>query len=138
MIKQQYLYIVFLLLISACKVQKVTTSGASSEEAKALSVQIFDSAAPLQTIESKATPPEEASITKADKTIAAKVNAAILNKLAFAPAHVGISIYDYAKQKYLYNYQAEKYFVPASNTKIFTCYAALKYLKDSIVAFEYL
>jgi len=138
MIKQQYLYIVFLLLISACKVQKVTTSGASSEEAKALSVQIFDSAAPLQTIESKATPPEEASITKVDKTIAAKVNAAILNKLAFAPAHVGISIYDYAKQKYLYNYQAEKYFVPASNTKIFTCYAALKYLKDSIVAFEYL
>src|SRR5690348_1924476 len=43
-------------------------------------------------------------------------------------AHVGISLYDPATNKYLYNHNAQKYFVPASNTKLFSCYAALKYL----------
>jgi D-alanyl-D-alanine carboxypeptidase/D-alanyl-D-alanine-endopeptidase (penicillin-binding protein 4) len=50
-------------------------------------------------------------------------------------AHIGISIYDPASQKYLYNYQGDKYFVPASNTKLPTCYAAMKYLGDSLVAY---
>lgn len=49
-------------------------------------------------------------------------------------AHVGISIYEPATGKYWYNYNAEKYFVPASNTKLPTCYAAMKYLGDSLVA----
>jgi D-alanyl-D-alanine carboxypeptidase/D-alanyl-D-alanine-endopeptidase (penicillin-binding protein 4) len=47
---------------------------------------------------------------------------------------VGISIYEPATGKYWYNYNADKYFVPASNTKIPTCYAAMKYLGDSLVA----
>ena len=70
--------------------------------------------------------------------IALQARATMLNKAEFAPAHVGISIYDPAEKKYLYNYQEAKYFIPASNTKIFTLYAALKNLKDSLVAFEYL
>lgn len=74
----------------------------------------------------------------APNSIARKVNDFILSKPEFAPAHVGISVYDLQDNKYLYNYQAEKYYVPASNTKLFTCYAALKNLSDSIVAFEYL
>jgi serine-type D-Ala-D-Ala carboxypeptidase/endopeptidase (penicillin-binding protein 4) len=49
-------------------------------------------------------------------------------------AHVGISIYEPGAGKYWYNYNAEKYFIPASNTKIPTCYAAMKYLGDSLVA----
>ncbi|KAF0241007.1 MAG: D-alanyl-D-alanine carboxypeptidase [Sediminibacterium sp.] len=61
----------------------------------------------------------------------------MLDKPEFAPAHVGISIYDPAEKKYLYQYQDNKYFVPASNTKLLTCYAAFKNLKDSLVAFEY-
>jgi len=52
-------------------------------------------------------------------------------------AHVGISIFDPAANKYLYNYQGDKYFVPASNTKIPTCYAAMKYLGDSLVGLRY-
>ena len=48
-------------------------------------------------------------------------------------AHVGISIYEPATGKYWYNYQEDKFFVPASNTKIPTCYAAMKYLGDSLV-----
>lgn len=52
-------------------------------------------------------------------------------------AHIGISIFNTATQSFLYNHQADKFFVPASNTKIPTCYLAMKYLGDSLVAFQY-
>jgi serine-type D-Ala-D-Ala carboxypeptidase/endopeptidase (penicillin-binding protein 4) len=52
-------------------------------------------------------------------------------------AHLGISLYDAAAGKYLYNYQGDKYFVPASNTKLFTCYAGMKYLEDSLTGMRY-
>ena len=61
----------------------------------------------------------------------------ILKNEAFTSAHTGISIYDPASQKYWYNYQGDKYFVPASNTKLPTCYAAMKYLGDSLVGLRY-
>ena len=51
--------------------------------------------------------------------------------------HIGISIYDPSTGKYWYNYQAGKYFVPASNTKLFALYAGMKYLGDSLTAFKY-
>ena len=57
----------------------------------------------------------------------------VINDTSLLTAHVGISIYDTETGKYLYNYQGDKYFVPASNTKIPTCYAAMKYLGDSLV-----
>ncbi|HEX3024503.1 MAG TPA: D-alanyl-D-alanine carboxypeptidase [Chitinophagaceae bacterium] len=52
-------------------------------------------------------------------------------------AHVGISVYDAGAKKYLYNYQGNKYFIPASNTKLLTCYAAMKYLGDSLAGLRY-
>lgn len=52
-------------------------------------------------------------------------------------AHIGISIYDPAEKKYLFNYEGDKYFTPASNTKLITCYAAMKYLGDSLVGMRY-
>ncbi|MEP6675321.1 MAG: D-alanyl-D-alanine carboxypeptidase [Ferruginibacter sp.] len=52
-------------------------------------------------------------------------------------AHIGISIFDPSSGKYLYNYQGDKYFVPASNTKLFTCYAGMKYLGDSLTGILY-
>lgn len=61
----------------------------------------------------------------------------VLNNPAFLPAHTGISIYDPSTGKYLYNYQGDKYFVPASNTKLVTCYAAMKYLGDSLTGLRY-
>jgi len=61
----------------------------------------------------------------------------IISNEIFAKAHTGISIYEPATGKYWYNYQANKYFVPASNTKIPTCYAALKYLGDSLAGLRY-
>jgi len=67
--------------------------------------------------------------------IAAKKD--LLQNEALTSAHLGISIYEPANGKFWYNHQGNKYFVPASNTKLFTCYAALKYLGDSIVGIKY-
>lgn len=59
------------------------------------------------------------------------------NDSAVATGHVGISIYEPATGKYLYNYNAEKNFIPSSNLKLFSLYAGLKYLGDSLVGFKY-
>ncbi|MDP4283052.1 MAG: D-alanyl-D-alanine carboxypeptidase [Bacteroidota bacterium] len=61
----------------------------------------------------------------------------ILNNKAFVNAHIGISIFEPSTGKFWYNYQGERYFVPASNTKLATCYAALKYLGDSLTGVNY-
>src|SRR5215212_6307699 len=61
----------------------------------------------------------------------------VLDDPSLQAAHVGISIYEPATGKYLYNYQGDKYFVPASNTKLPTCYAAMKYLGDSLIGLRY-
>ena len=59
----------------------------------------------------------------------------VIKDSSLLTAHVGISIYDPESGKYWYNHQGDKYFVPASNTKIPTCYAAMKYLGDSLKCF---
>lgn len=56
----------------------------------------------------------------------------LLNDPALVNAHVGIALHDPLTNKYIYQYQADKLFVPASNVKIVTTYAALKYLPDSL------
>jgi D-alanyl-D-alanine carboxypeptidase/D-alanyl-D-alanine-endopeptidase (penicillin-binding protein 4) len=61
----------------------------------------------------------------------------LLQNEDFSHAHTGISVYEPATGKYWYNYQAEKYFTPASNTKLATCYAAMKYLGDSLIGIKY-
>ena len=43
---------------------------------------------------------------------------ALINDSALVTAHVGVVVYDPEEKKYLYDYQGDKYFVPASNTKI--------------------
>src|SRR6476661_3184803 len=71
------------------------------------------------------------------KQISKSVSPFILNDSSLKTAHVGISIYEPAANKYWFNYQGEHYFTPASNTKIPTCYAAMKYLGDSLVGLKY-
>jgi len=56
----------------------------------------------------------------------------VLKDSSLTTAHVGISIYEPATNKYWYNYQGDHYFVPASNTKIPSCYAVMRYLGDSL------
>jgi len=67
------------------------------------------------------------------KQISKSATALVLKDSSLTTAHVGISIFEPATNKYWYNYQGTHYFVPASNTKIPTCYAAMKYLGDSLV-----
>jgi serine-type D-Ala-D-Ala carboxypeptidase/endopeptidase (penicillin-binding protein 4) len=61
----------------------------------------------------------------------------LINDSSLQTAHVGVAVYDPEEKKYLYDYQGDKYFVPASNTKIPTLYAALKYLGDSVPGLRY-
>ena len=61
----------------------------------------------------------------------------LLEQPGIQSAQVGISLYDPAKAAYLYNWQENKYFIPASNTKLFTLYAGMKYLGDSLVGIRY-
>ena len=61
----------------------------------------------------------------------------LLHSADLKNAHVGIAIYDATQNKWLYKYQSNKYFVPASNTKLLSCYAALKYLGDSLTGIFY-
>ena len=49
-----------------------------------------------------------------------------------ATAHIGIAVFDPEKNTYLYEHQSDKLFVPASNTKIITSYAGMKFLPTRI------
>jgi len=71
------------------------------------------------------------------KKITRSAQELVLKDSSLLKAHVGISIFEPATNKYWFNYQGDKYFVPASNTKLPTCYAAMKYLEDSLVGLKY-
>ncbi|HRI77983.1 MAG TPA: D-alanyl-D-alanine carboxypeptidase [Cyclobacteriaceae bacterium] len=51
--------------------------------------------------------------------------------------HVGFVLYDPVLHKTLYDHEGDRYFIPASNTKIFTFYTSLRLLGDSIPAIHY-
>ncbi len=72
-----------------------------------------------------------------NKQISKQANSLLLKDSAISTGHIGISIYEPATGKYWYNYDATKYFVPASNTKLFSLYAGLKYLGDSLPGLRY-
>ncbi len=63
-----------------------------------------------------------------------KANIFLLNDTLFKAAHVGINIYDISNHQYLYDFNGDHYFIPSSNVKLFTLFAGLKYLPDSLVA----
>jgi D-alanyl-D-alanine carboxypeptidase/D-alanyl-D-alanine-endopeptidase (penicillin-binding protein 4) len=71
------------------------------------------------------------------KQISKAANTALFQDSSIQHAHVGISLFDATGNKYLYDHNGKKYFVPASNTKLFSCYAALKYLGDSLPGIRY-
>jgi D-alanyl-D-alanine carboxypeptidase/D-alanyl-D-alanine-endopeptidase (penicillin-binding protein 4) len=49
----------------------------------------------------------------------------------------GFALYDLDNKRMIYELNADKYFTPASNTKLFTYYTCLKMLGDSIPALKY-
>jgi D-alanyl-D-alanine carboxypeptidase/D-alanyl-D-alanine-endopeptidase (penicillin-binding protein 4) len=60
----------------------------------------------------------------------------LLKDSSLSSAHVGIHIYDIDAAATIYDYQGDKYFIPASNIKLVSCYAALKSFGDSLVSIE--
>ncbi|MBC7688368.1 MAG: D-alanyl-D-alanine carboxypeptidase, partial [Aquabacterium sp.] len=71
------------------------------------------------------------------KQISKQASQILLKDFAISSGHIGISIYEPATNTYWYNHDAAKYFVPASNTKLFTLYAGMKYLGDSLAGLRY-
>ena len=70
------------------------------------------------------------------KQISRQATDILITDTAISKGYIGISIYDPATGKYLYNYHADKYFIPSSNTKLFTLYAGMKYLGDSLAGIK--
>jgi len=52
--------------------------------------------------------------------------------------HTGFLLYDPVSRKNLIEHQSDRYYTPASNTKIFTFYTSLKLLGDSAVSVKYI
>lgn len=52
--------------------------------------------------------------------------------------HIGLSIYDYEKQKFVFQHRDDNYFTPASNAKLVTMWTALQYLDADIAAGYYI
>ncbi|HSZ33703.1 MAG TPA: D-alanyl-D-alanine carboxypeptidase [Puia sp.] len=61
----------------------------------------------------------------------------MLSVKEMSTAFVGVYVYDDSSKKEIASYQSDKYFVPASNTKLFSLYAGMKYLGDSIEGISY-
>lgn len=72
-----------------------------------------------------------------NRQIAKVAEKELLGDSALLPAYLGVCIFEPATGKYLYQHDATKYFVPASNTKLFTLYAGMKFLGDSLPGLKY-
>ncbi len=65
------------------------------------------------------------------------VNRLVSKSEVFQNELIGMSVYDPYLEKYVVNINADKYFTPASNTKLLTLYASELNLEDSIPTFAY-
>ncbi len=62
-----------------------------------------------------------------------KVKKSVYDSEIFEKGHMGFMLYDPEKEKTLVSLNEKKYFIPASNTKIFTFYTSYKVLGDGLV-----
>ena len=62
-----------------------------------------------------------------------KVKKSVFDSEIFEKGHMGFVLYDPIKEKTLLSLNEKKYFIPASNTKIFTFYTSYKILGNGLV-----
>lgn len=74
-----------------------------------------------------------ASVRRANRHISKELT----SSPAFAHGFAGMAVYDPVAHTMLYTRNADKYFTPASNTKLFTFYTGLMVLGDSLSGIKY-
>ncbi|RZL32121.1 MAG: peptidase S13, partial [Pedobacter sp.] len=74
----------------------------------------------------------------ADRVLSRKVASAFKNSELIKQYQVGFALYNSESEKMVFSHDASKQFTPASNTKLFTFYAALKMIPDSMPSLRYI
>lgn len=72
-----------------------------------------------------------------NRKITKELNDTFHNSEFLENGYHGFIVYNPADREVIYKYNSEKYFTPASNTKLFTFYTGLKILGDSIAGLRY-
>ncbi|MFT3947556.1 MAG: D-alanyl-D-alanine carboxypeptidase [Agriterribacter sp.] len=73
----------------------------------------------------------------ASKSIQRYASKNLISDSVLMDAHIGVAVIDASTNKPVYRHNSNKFFVPASNTKIITLYAGMKYLEDSLPGIRY-
>jgi serine-type D-Ala-D-Ala carboxypeptidase/endopeptidase (penicillin-binding protein 4) len=73
-----------------------------------------------------------------NKIISKKVAKEFKNSQVIKQYQVGFALYNPADKKMIFQKDADKYFTPASNTKLYTFFASLKMLPDLMPALKYI
>jgi len=73
----------------------------------------------------------------AEKQMSHRVSKVFKKSPQLKQYQVGFALYDLSKAAMVYEKNADQYFIPASNTKLFTFYGGLKMLSDSIPSLRY-
>lgn len=73
-----------------------------------------------------------------NRIMRSKVQKEFKNSALIKKYQVGFALYDKEKKEMIFQKDADKYFTPASNTKLFTFYAGLKIIPDSIPSLRYI
>lgn len=71
------------------------------------------------------------------KQLSKSLHKQVEESVVFSKSFTGFALYDPVKKEWLANQWADRYFTPASNTKIFTLYASMTILGDRIPALQY-
>ncbi|WCT12227.1 D-alanyl-D-alanine carboxypeptidase/D-alanyl-D-alanine-endopeptidase [Mucilaginibacter jinjuensis] len=77
------------------------------------------------------------NVCQAGKIRTRKIKKLFKHSVIFNTHFTGFALYDIDKQQTVYELNADHYFTPASNTKLFTFYTCLKMLSDSVPALKY-
>lgn len=71
------------------------------------------------------------------RKVSRELDNSFLHSETFHQGFHGFVLYDPEEKEVLYEHNSEKYFTPASNTKLFTLYTGLKVLGDSVPGLKY-